>query len=415
MKKHFFLTLIAMLFVLSQVSYSNPDWDAWGKGEKNELSTVPVLAALGEDLYAGTANGLFKYTRLVYTWTEIDNGIKDKNIVGIEFKGTDIYVITSTAGVFKSIDDGVTWTEINNGLTFKETSRILINGEDIYIGTNGGGVFLSNNNGDSWTDLSSGLSAEQKKIASLAVIGNNLFIGTFKEGILVTSDKGANWKTVNNGLDYHWVHSMGVIGNSLYAAVNDETKTSGCGVFISYNNGESWSNTNFYFTKDRISSLYAGSDGDYWGSKNITIGTSGGKILWSRDDEFWWKDISKNLPSSKIMSISYTNQNSLLYASTENEGIFSLFTIGTSVETKTESVLNVSPNPAGDFITISAGSINPTLKRVLDEVYIYNTLGEKVMFVGAGHDLSSRINISDLPKGMYFVKVGIETTKFVKM
>jgi hypothetical protein len=58
------------------------------------------------------------------------------------------------------------------------------------------------------------------------------------------------------------------------------------------------------------------------------------------------------------------------------------------------------------------------LKRGVDaanEVSIYNTLGEKVMSLGTGRDLSTPINISDLPKGMYFIKVGTETTKFVKM
>jgi Zn-dependent metalloprotease len=76
--------------------------------------------------------------------------------------------------------------------------------------------------------------------------------------------------------------------------------------------------------------------------------------------------------------------------------------------------LIISPNPAGDYITISVGAINPTLKRGVDDVYIYNTLGEKVISVGAENILPVQINISALPKGMYFVKVGDRTAKFVK-
>jgi hypothetical protein len=50
------------------------------------------------------------------------------------------------------------------------------------------------------------------------------------------------------------------------------------------------------------------------------------------------------------------------------------------------------------------------------EIQIYNTLGEKVTTLETKNFSSlQRINISALPKGMYFVKAGGETAKFVKM
>jgi hypothetical protein len=78
--------------------------------------------------------------------------------------------------------------------------------------------------------------------------------------------------------------------------------------------------------------------------------------------------------------------------------------------------IEISPNPAYDFITIKLGAINPTLKRGVDEIKIYNTLGEKVMAESI-HPMtaSHRMNIENLPKGIYFVKVGGETAKFVKI
>jgi hypothetical protein len=84
------------------------------------------------------------------------------------------------------------------------------------------------------------------------------------------------------------------------------------------------------------------------------------------------------------------------------------------------SDLVVSPNPADDFITIDMGIINPMLQHGVgndnSQISIYNTLGEKVMSVGAIHELPlQRIDVSDLPKGIYFVQVGGETAKFVKM
>ncbi len=78
--------------------------------------------------------------------------------------------------------------------------------------------------------------------------------------------------------------------------------------------------------------------------------------------------------------------------------------------------IGISPNPAGDFITITlqpSEGFNPSEGS---EIQIYNTLGEKVMTESI-HPMtaSHRMNIEPLPRGIYFVKVGGETAKFVKM
>ncbi|MEI6091624.1 MAG: T9SS type A sorting domain-containing protein [bacterium] len=89
----------------------------------------------------------------------------------------------------------------------------------------------------------------------------------------------------------------------------------------------------------------------------------------------------------------------------------------TSVQDESEFI-QIIPNPAGDFITITLRTINPMLKHGVDEtsIIIYNTLGEKVKSLtpALSKGEGGRINISDLPKGIYFVKVGGETAKFVK-
>ncbi|MEI6088854.1 MAG: T9SS type A sorting domain-containing protein [bacterium] len=80
--------------------------------------------------------------------------------------------------------------------------------------------------------------------------------------------------------------------------------------------------------------------------------------------------------------------------------------------------IKIYPNPAGDFITVTLRFINPMLKHGVDvptEIYIYNTLGERVLSASARHAVPLRINISNLPKGIYFVKVSNEMAKFVKM
>jgi hypothetical protein len=96
--------------------------------------------------------------------------------------------------------------------------------------------------------------------------------------------------------------------------------------------------------------------------------------------------------------------------------VWTFTTGGSGVKDETD-MIKIIPNPAGDFITVTLGTINPMLKHGVDEtaIYIYNILGEKVITVSARHAVPLRMNITDLPKGVYFVKIGGETAKFVKM
>lgn len=87
----------------------------------------------------------------------------------------------------------------------------------------------------------------------------------------------------------------------------------------------------------------------------------------------------------------------------------------TSVGEDSEEI-GIYPNPAADYIEIS-GILNPTLKRGVEdvkEIKIYNTHGELLISVGTGRDLSlQRIDISHLPVGLYFLRIGKYSEKFI--
>jgi hypothetical protein len=71
------------------------------------------------------------------------------------------------------------------------------------------------------------------------------------------------------------------------------------------------------------------------------------------------------------------------------------------------------PNPASDFIEIDVGEDNFQYPK---EIRIYNTLGESVLSIKTNEgSLVQRIDISDLPGGMYFIKIENKVIKFVKI
>ncbi len=77
-------------------------------------------------------------------------------------------------------------------------------------------------------------------------------------------------------------------------------------------------------------------------------------------------------------------------------------------------LLNVFPNPAKDFIDIQTSKVLETSE--VSKVQIFDMLGIEMFSVVMGLDLSTqRINISHLPAGVYYIRIGDKVEKFVKM
>jgi hypothetical protein len=88
-----------------------------------------------------------------------------------------------------------------------------------------------------------------------------------------------------------------------------------------------------------------------------------------------------------------------------------------------ESQISISPNPASDYIEISikSHSVNKGLQPLVhgDEFGIYDVLGNMVVSSVPSQtlqwDISTlKIDVSALPHGVYFVKIGALVKKFVK-
>ncbi|MBR4637559.1 MAG: T9SS type A sorting domain-containing protein, partial [Bacteroidales bacterium] len=84
----------------------------------------------------------------------------------------------------------------------------------------------------------------------------------------------------------------------------------------------------------------------------------------------------------------------------------------TGIENRLESSVNLYPNPAKEYVDIRVdGDLNVTIMEVYD---VYGKLINTVNVI----DNPTRINVSSLANGMYFVRVttekGMVTKTFVK-
>ncbi len=164
----------------------------------------------------------------------------------IVIRDSSIFAGTSGGGIFVSANNGENWKSINEGLQSKVIHTILINGKTlpagkgrIFAGTETG-VSVSTDNGESWRSINSGLSG--LGIWSLAVSADSagdttIFAGAWS-GVYSSTDWGENWEVTGLSSTKMPVHTIIILNHYIFAATLSE------GLFISHDNGLTWTNTN---------------------------------------------------------------------------------------------------------------------------------------------------------------------------
>jgi len=162
-------------------------------------------------------------------------------------------------------------------------------------------------------------------VLSLAVNGTNLFAGTYGGGVFLSTNNGTSWTTVNTGLTNTIVRSLAVNGTNLFAGTNG-------GVFLSTNNGTSWTEVNTGLpTNTTVRSLAVN-------GTNLFAGTNGGVFL-STNNGTSWTAVNTGLPTNTtVRSLAVNGTN--LFAGTYGGGVFLSTNNGTSWTTVNTGLTN---------------------------------------------------------------------------
>jgi photosystem II stability/assembly factor-like uncharacterized protein len=151
--------------------------------------------------------------------------------------GKTVYLGTSGAGVWKSIDAAATWRPVNTGLGDPQIWALATDQRSklIYAATNNG-VFKSSNGGKTWNQTAP---VGEFGVRTLAVDPMNpkiLYAAVFNGGLYRTSDGGASWTPLGN---------LGVVG-AIAIDPTDSARiyavSNGDGVFRSEDAGSTWTN-----------------------------------------------------------------------------------------------------------------------------------------------------------------------------
>jgi hypothetical protein len=135
-------------------------------------------------------------------------------------------------------------------------------------------------------------------VLALTISGTNLFAGTYYGGIFLSTNNGSSWTEVNSGLTTLNVLALAVSGTNLFAG------TWGGGVFLSTDNGSNWTAIPMGWGNTIVHAL-AVSPTD--SGMNLFAGTHGRGVFFSSNNGASW--IQRALPNNYVFALEVIGTN----------------------------------------------------------------------------------------------------------
>jgi hypothetical protein len=142
-------------------------------------------------------------------------------------------------------------------------------------------------------------------VYSYALSGTNLFAGT-EGGVFLSTNNGTTWTAASTGLTNTVVRALAVSGTNIFAG------TDGGGVFLSTNNGTSWTAASTGLTNTTVYALAVS-------GTNLFAGTYGDGVFLSSNNGSSWTAASAGLTNNIVYSLAVSGTN--LFAGT-NGGVW---------------------------------------------------------------------------------------------
>jgi photosystem II stability/assembly factor-like uncharacterized protein len=271
-------------------------WHHLGAKNIREFGVAVHAPSRGQVICLASGNGVHQSTDGGKTWkvttgwqiTEVLCVIIDRRDPNVMFCGTPY-------GVFRTLDGGSTWTECNNGIKEKFTSSVIIdytNPAVLYCGTEDG-VYRSENKGETWKRT--GLSVGGVRVVVQSPKDTGLLVaGTDDYGIYITRNGGRYWEKSEAGLDHQTFYEI------VFDPSNPEVLYAGgyvTGVYKSIDGGTSWVRKNNGLPVLNIHSIAV----DPTNGNRVFAGSMWGGIYRSDDGGETWRNVG--LRGSQVWQI----------------------------------------------------------------------------------------------------------------
>jgi photosystem II stability/assembly factor-like uncharacterized protein len=244
------------------------------------------------------------------TWQWSNTGLPPKFAVALRLakSGTNTYLGTNAAGVFKSTDFGESWFPINNGITAANVLDICFDNEGtIYTANWSNGFQKSTDNGKTWSVINNGLT--NSYCYSIIADDNGFLIGGTDQGSFRSTDKGASWHQITiPGNDYAY-YLRKDRKNRIYAL------TYGTGLYRTSDLGNSWVKLDDGWISGYVFGFLIDDE------ENIYAGTRRGAIYKSTDDGNSWSEVYRSTNQNAVVNRISISPKGYIFATCSNEGI----------------------------------------------------------------------------------------------
>jgi hypothetical protein len=169
------------------------NWSNAGNGLPPGPNTVLSLTTMGNLLFAGTENGVYKATGTGNNWAQ--SGLAATYVFALEVMGNRIFAGLGL-GAQMSPDSGVSWIPLN--LPNVAVNDFVVKDANLFAATDSG-VYLSTDSGITWTPRNNGLPPPNLRINGFAISGNYLFAASYAIEVYLSTDNGGSWSSTGIG------------------------------------------------------------------------------------------------------------------------------------------------------------------------------------------------------------------------
>jgi photosystem II stability/assembly factor-like uncharacterized protein len=215
-------------------------WYRFGTGLEGR--EVLSLGLIGNEVIAGTDDGLFLSTGAVGAWTRlttiVDGADAHPRVTDVVALPPRKVLAATSKGLLRTSDGGRTWQRIPLGIS-EQISTLVVSprNSNVVVAATALGFFRSTDGGDTWVQISAGLGDVQVHTVAFVPSDDNVIFAATPQGLFRSGDQGVTWGRATGGIPWADITGLAIHpdGRTMYAS--DFTRG---GVFRSIDAGGTW-------------------------------------------------------------------------------------------------------------------------------------------------------------------------------
>ncbi|MDA3865848.1 MAG: T9SS type A sorting domain-containing protein [Salinivirgaceae bacterium] len=416
--------------------FSTDNGDTWEQRTNGLLgSYAEIVCAIDNTLLIETEmSGVIKSSDYGVTWNYANDGMAASfgNIYNVHLLytvGSSAYIVgfdmdTWSFILYKSTDLAENWTVLTTLPEFEGGPGYMGKAGDTFFlrfgsSTNGYSYQMSSDGGETWTDITANLPTNNiNRYHSFNGKAGAMFLyAENSEGnctIYMSVDNGATWTEEMDGIEGSPVlkgapergqmplMAFGENNEHVYIPVIDQVGEEEIIRLYVYNSTtSSWDEILPGFTSLKGSLEVA--DFKYLNGKWLLLSESDFYISEDNCQNWTQGDMENLIPGMWLKTVEFVGED--FFIGTQANGIWKNSNIYTNISPINNTTFSLYPNPSSGFITLNNSD------NSIQSVEIINMNGQ-IIFKEQLNSTTSRINVQNLSKGIYIVK--IKSDNFVK-